>query len=164
MSEKNTEINKETWLERLEHIKKIVSEMDEDNAKDLIEWVVLNIIHGVDDAVRTCQDGKGQASKDEFTEEQKMNLLARIWMANDKAIRPLIINSEDEFVLATDAIGKAWGLVKEGEVLNFEKINNGASVGISKGIGITKSEFEGMSELEQEIIKTLSLNNQSAEA
>jgi len=167
MSKKTTEMGQQTWLERLEHVREIVADMEGNNIHDLIEWVVLNIIHGVDEAVRECQDGKGRESKEVWTEEQKMNLLARIWMANDKAIRPLIDAKKGEFVLATDSIAKAWGLIKEGEILDFETIetpDGKKSVGISKGIGITKCDFEGMSESEQEIIKTLALNNQSAEA
>ena len=157
-----------TWQERFEHIKKVVGDVDEQTLFDIIEWVALNIIHGLDDAIRQCQDGKGNPAKSgAWTHEQKLNVLARIWMANDKAIKPLIDSKKGRFVLATDAIARAWGLIKDGEALDFEAIeykDGKTGVGVSRGIGITRGEFDGLTESEQELIKTLTLNNQSAEA
>ena len=157
-----------TWQERLEHIKEIITDVDDDTLFDIIEWVALNIIHGVDDAIRQCQDGKGNPAKSgALTHEQKLNVLTRIWMANDKAIKPLVDKRKGRFVLSTDAIARAWGLIEDGECLDFETIeypDGKTGVGVSRGIGITRGEFEGLTESEQEIIKTLTLNNQSAEA
>jgi hypothetical protein len=157
-----------TWKEQMEYIKNVVDDIDEQTLFDIIEWVALNIIHGIDDAIRQCQDGKGNPAKSgAWTHEQKLNVLARIWMANDKAIKPLIDSKKGRFVLATDAIAKAWGLIKDGEALDFEAIeykDGRTGVGVSRGIGITRGEFDGLTESEQELIKTLTLNNQSAEA
>mgnify|MGYP003108400509 FL=1 len=155
-----------TWREQLEHVKKVMSKIEDEDLFDIIEWIVLNFINGVDDAVRYSQDGKGN-SVDFWDKDQKLNVLSRIWGVNNKAIQPLFKGRSASFNLGTDAIAKNWGIIEEGECLEFESIkypNGKTGIGIKKGIGITQGELDGLTDTEQEIIKNLALNNQSGEA
>ena len=155
-----------TWGEQLEHVKKVMAKIEDEDLFDIIEWVALNFINGVDDAVRYSQDGKGN-SVDSWTKEQKLNVLSRIWCVNDKAIQPLLEDRSGRFSLGTDAIAKNWDIIEEGECLEFENIkypDGKTGIGVKKGIGITQGELDGLTDVEQEIIKNLALNNQSGEA
>ena len=98
-------------------------------------------------------------------------MLAKVWSAFDHAIKPVLNNALDDnfksFNIDLNAIAQAWGLIEDGQCIEMENIEHEgglSGIGITRGAGMKKSEFEGLSDREQDLLKDLALNNQSAEA